>query len=64
MDSVPVEPNIWMFTLGQPKPDVLARFAQITVLGELNWLIIPLPVQAIADLELPDGYFAVSSEEE
>lgn len=52
-----------MFTLGQPKPEILARFAQITVMGELNWLIIPLPVEEMADLELPDGYFAVSSED-
>lgn len=64
MDSVPVEPHIWMFTLGEPKPDITARFAQITAMGELNWLIIPIPAQTMADLELPDGYFAVSSEDE
>jgi hypothetical protein len=52
-----------MWTLGPPAPETLARFIQLTAMGETEWVIVSLPSGSVEDLILPDGYSSYSSEE-
>lgn len=62
MDSVPANPHIWMWTLGPATPETMERFGRLTAVGEVNWIIIPLPSGNVEDLTLPPGYHPVEHE--